>query len=228
MHEYIAQIRDDMLLFDSGTSEFSLLLSLYIIIIILASAGSLLVIIVIICSNHLRTTSNYYIVNLAVSDLLLVLIACPATITHVSSSHWPLSPIPSLCQLATFLPLLFSFASTFSICLIALDRYQLIVHTHNSHYKTVNAMSSMLGCWVLASLIAAPILPNTRLEIHKLSPKISSLLGIKERAYCMEDWGYQHGRLCYSLCVLSKSSENISNDFTLVWFYILSKFLFSS
>ena len=96
MHDYIAQIRDDMLLFDSRTSEFSILLSIYIIIIILAAAGSLLVIIVIICSNHLRTTSNYYIVNLAISDLLLVLIACPATITHVSSSHWPLSPIPAL------------------------------------------------------------------------------------------------------------------------------------
>ena len=65
MHDYIAQIRDDMLLFDSGTSEFSLLLSIYIIIIIIAAAGSLLVIIVTICSNHLRTTSNYYIVNLA-------------------------------------------------------------------------------------------------------------------------------------------------------------------
>ena len=65
MHDYIAQIRDDMLLFDSGTSEFSIILSIYIIIIILAAAGSLLVIIVIICSNHLRTTSNYYIVNLA-------------------------------------------------------------------------------------------------------------------------------------------------------------------
>ena len=66
---------------------FMVLLLIYILVIILASSGSILVITVVLRANHLRTHSNCYLVNLAISDLLLVLVACPATLAQVSSSH---------------------------------------------------------------------------------------------------------------------------------------------
>jgi hypothetical protein len=181
---------------------FIFLLLIYIIVICLASFGSLLVSSVVVRANHLRTHSNCYLVNLAISDLLLVLVACPATLSQVSSSYWPFPSLPILCKLATFLPLLFSFASTFSICLIALDRHQLIVHTQNPRHKTVITSICILSVWISAFSCAAPILPNTKLNIVPLSQNIYSLLGIKERAYCMENWGYKQGRLVYSLLVL--------------------------
>jgi hypothetical protein len=121
---------------------FISLLLVYIIVIGLASFGSLLVISVVVRVNNLRTHSNSYLVNLAISDLLLVLVACPSTLSQVSSSYWPFPSLPILCKLATFLPLLFSFASTFSICLIALDRHQLIVHTQNPRHKTAITRAS--------------------------------------------------------------------------------------
>ena len=40
---------------------------------------------------------------------------------------WPLPPLPLLCHLTRALPLIFSFSSTFTLCLIALDRHHLIV-----------------------------------------------------------------------------------------------------
>ena len=173
---------------------FILLVVVYIIVIILASVGSVLVITVVLRANHLRTHSNGYIINLAVSDLLRVLVACPVTLAQLCASYWPFPSLPILCKLATFLPLLFTFASTFSICLIALDRHQLIVHTSNPSHKTVITTICMLGVWIIAFLCAAPTLPNTQLTIVTLSKNIFHLLGIKERAYCMENWGYKQGR----------------------------------
>ena len=173
---------------------FLVLLFIYILVICLASLGSLIVIIVILRAKHLRTQGNCYIINLAVSDLLLVLVACPLTLAQVSFKYWPFPSIHALCQLATFLPLLFSFASAFSICLIAMDRHRLIVHTKNPRHKTTITSVSMFSVWIFAFICAAPILPNTKLTIVPLSPNIHLLLGIKERAYCMEDWGYQEGR----------------------------------
>ena len=173
---------------------FLILLPIYIIVICLASAGSILVILSFIRAINLRTHSNSYLVNLAVSDLLLVMVACPATLAQVSSSHWPLSSISLLCKLATFLPLLFSFASTFSICLIAMDRHQLIVQSRNPRYRNAISFVCIVLVWLLALICASPILPNTTLRIVPLSQNIYLLLGIKERAYCMEDWGYQDGR----------------------------------
>jgi hypothetical protein len=113
---------------------FLILLIIYILVICLASLGSLIVIIVVLRAKHLRTQGNCHVINLAISDLLLVLVACPLTLAQVSSRYWPFPSILALCPLATFLPLLFSFASAFSICLNALDRHRLIVY-HTSESK---------------------------------------------------------------------------------------------
>ena len=44
-----------------------------------------------------------------------------------SMPNWPLPPLPLLCHLTLASPLIFSFSSTFTLCLIALDRHHLIV-----------------------------------------------------------------------------------------------------
>ena len=59
--------------------QFSLLLTLYIIVILSSSCGSILVITAVLRSPNLRTHSNFFLVNLAVSDLLLVLVPPPSS-----------------------------------------------------------------------------------------------------------------------------------------------------
>ena len=174
--------------------QFSLLMTLYIIVILSSSSGSILVITAVLRSPNLRTHSNFFLVNLAVSDLLLVLVACPTTFLQISSTHWPLPLIPSLCKLSTFLPLFFSFASTFSICMISLDRHQLIVHTQHPGHRTAVLVTSIAAVWLAALLAAAPIIPNTALEVEDMDPRLLMLMGVKERAYCMEDWVMEKGR----------------------------------
>ena len=44
-----------------------------------------------------------------------------------SMPFWPWPHLPLLCHLTRALPLFFSFSSTFTLCLIALDRHHLIV-----------------------------------------------------------------------------------------------------
>ncbi|XP_023328563.1 neuropeptide F receptor [Eurytemora carolleeae] len=181
----------------------TLLLALYIPVILLAVLGSLLVMLSVIRSPSLRTCSNSYLVNLALSDLLLAALACPITLVQLTFKSWQLPLHPALCSLSSFLPLFFSFASTFTITVIALDRHQLIVHSSQPHYRARITGLTLAGVWVGALLCSAPILPNTRLDIHTLPPAVSEVLGISERAYCREDWGYPKGRLLYSIVILS-------------------------
>ena len=49
-------------------------------------------------TSILRTPGNLYLCNLAASDLLLVCLACPATLAQISASSWPLPPVPELCR----------------------------------------------------------------------------------------------------------------------------------
>ena len=59
-----------------------LLLLLYVPIILLASIGALLVMAAILGTPALRTLSNGFLLNLAISDLLSVILAC-TTIARV-------------------------------------------------------------------------------------------------------------------------------------------------
>ena len=45
--------------------------------------------------------------NLAVSDLCLVLVACPITLYKILVISWILPPSNTLCVISEFLPLLF-------------------------------------------------------------------------------------------------------------------------
>ena len=170
--------------------------------IFISLLGSSLVILSVLMTPQLRTAGNMYLLNLAVSDLLLVSLACPATLAQISASSWPLPSVEPLCQLAMFLPLLFSFTSTFSICLIALDRHHMILNTIRTSSSTIISLTCISLVWLCAALCATPIIPNTRLDIIKLRPDIIQTLGISERSYCMEDWGTEYGRLAYSITVL--------------------------
>ena len=60
-----------------------LLLFLYVPIILLACIGALLVITAILGTPKLRTLSNGFLLNLAISDLLFVIISCPVTLAQV-------------------------------------------------------------------------------------------------------------------------------------------------
>ena len=60
-----------------------LLLLLYVPIILLASIGPLLVITAILGTPALRNLSNGFLLNLATSDLLFVILSCPATLAQV-------------------------------------------------------------------------------------------------------------------------------------------------
>ena len=60
-----------------------LLLLLYVPVILLASIGPLLVIRAILGTPALRTVSNGFLINLATSDLLFVILACPTTLVQV-------------------------------------------------------------------------------------------------------------------------------------------------
>ena len=128
---------------------------------------------------------------------------------HFQLNHieWTLPRVDLLCRLTPFLPLLFSFTSTFTICLIALDRHNLIVNMSSSAGRRGATVGlAVVLAWLLAAAAAAPLLYLTRLkvregvgrvQVEELEEEMATLLGFTTRAYCVEEWGYSRGRLYY-------------------------------
>lgn len=71
--------------------------------------------------SKLRTVRNMFIMNLAISDLIMCIFCMPLTLVQLLLKNWMLGDF--MCRVVPFLQAVNVFASTMTITAIALDRY---------------------------------------------------------------------------------------------------------
>ncbi|EDV92679.1 GH18896 [Drosophila grimshawi] len=94
-------------------------------IIIAAIAGNLLVIISVMRVRKLRVITNYFVVSLAMADIMVAIMAMTFNFSVQVTGRWNFSPF--LCDLWNSLDVYFSTASILHLCCISVDRYYAIV-----------------------------------------------------------------------------------------------------
>ncbi|XP_053284999.1 alpha-1A adrenergic receptor [Pleuronectes platessa] len=122
--------------------------------IVFAIAGNILVILAVVCNRHLRTPTNYFIINLAIADLLLGTTVLPVSATLEILDYWVFGRI--FCDIWAAVDVLCCTASIMSLCVISIDRY--IGVSHPLQYPGIvtekRALLAMLGVWVLSVVIS--------------------------------------------------------------------------
>lgn len=73
-----------------GDTSFGYLLTAYISLIILGATGNGLVCLVVARKPSMRTARNVFIINLAISDLILCLFTMPFSLVEIALKYWPL------------------------------------------------------------------------------------------------------------------------------------------
>ena len=125
--------------------------------------GNIFVIIIVYKRRDLRKTINYFIVNMAVSDLLLSLVVIPDQINQMvtDSFHWLVSGVLGLilCKLYIFTTSVSLLVSVQSLVWIAIDRFVAVVFPIklgliSSRIRTIAIVST----WVLAGVFYFPLL----------------------------------------------------------------------
>ncbi|XP_076007333.1 5-hydroxytryptamine receptor 2B isoform X1 [Genypterus blacodes] len=131
---------------------------LIVMVIIPTIGGNILVILAVSLERKLQNATNYFLMSLAVADLLVGLLVMPiALITILYDSGWPLPE--SLCPIWLFLDVLFSTASIMHLCAISLDRYIAIKKPiqHSQYKSRAKAMAKIALVWLISICIAVPI-----------------------------------------------------------------------
>ncbi|XP_055718210.1 5-hydroxytryptamine receptor 2B-like [Salvelinus fontinalis] len=131
---------------------------LIIMVIIPTIGGNILVILAVSLERKLQNATNYFLMSLAVADLLVGLLVMPiALITVLYNSGWPLPEF--LCPIWLFLDVLFSTASIMHLCAISLDRYIAIKKPiqHSQYKSRSKAMAKIAVVWLISIGIAIPI-----------------------------------------------------------------------
>ncbi|XP_041913073.1 histamine H3 receptor [Alosa sapidissima] len=130
---------------------------LMVTLIVIVVGGNALVILAFIVDKSLRNQSNYFFLNLAISDFLVGVFCIPIYIPYILTGHWMLGR--GLCKLWLVVDYLLCTASVFNIVLISYDRFLSVtraVRYRAQQGMTNQAVGKMLMVWVLAFLLYGP------------------------------------------------------------------------
>ena len=127
----------------------------YAIIMLFSLLGNSAVIVIILKNKRMRTTTNYLIVNMAASDLLISAFAVPRELTEIYSGHrrWLVDGIPGLilCKLVYIFQDISTAVSIQSLVVMAIDRYHGVVFPFRPPIATSKVCKIMIpGIWTVA------------------------------------------------------------------------------
>lgn len=128
--------------------------SLMLFIMIAAIFGNLLVIISVMRNRKLRIITNYFVVSLAMADIMVAIMAMTFNFSVQVTRRWNFSTF--LCDLWNSLDVYFSTASILHLCCISVDRYYAIVKPLKypiSMTKRVVAIM-ILNTWISPALLS--------------------------------------------------------------------------
>ncbi|XP_014217365.1 RYamide receptor, partial [Copidosoma floridanum] len=182
------------ILADSMFSSFGFqlfLLIMYVAVFIVALVGNSLVCYVVFRNPHMKSVTNYFIVNLAVGDILIDLFCVPTSlISTIILQYWPFGW--HLCPTVNYLQAIAVLVSAHTLIPISIDRYIGIMWPLRPRMNKNQAKLSIFIVWMLALIIAFPILYNS----HMVQPE---LIHEKCDVYvCTEVWPSEDQRVYYT------------------------------
>ena len=115
--------------------------------------GNVLVCISVYRNTRLRTTTNIYIIALAVTDLLSAIFVMPFVTGVLITGGWPFGK--TICQMHAFFSLFVVYLSPVTMGLTALNRYVKICQPHQQYRRLFSNKSSCIllaSTWTLIAL----------------------------------------------------------------------------
>ncbi|KFV71727.1 5-hydroxytryptamine receptor 2A [Dryobates pubescens] len=131
---------------------------LTVIVIVLTIAGNILVIMAVSLEKKLQNATNYFLMSLAIADMLLGFLVMPVSMLTILYGYtWPLPT--KLCAIWIYLDVLFSTASIMHLCAISLDRYIAIRNPiHHSRFNSrTKAFAKIIAVWTISVGISMPV-----------------------------------------------------------------------
>jgi allatostatin receptor len=120
--------------------------------------------------HKMQTLTNLLLLNLAVADLLFVLICPPFTAYEFAMLSWPFAGLLGkvLCKMMHYLLNVTAYVTIYTLVLIAALRYMTIVHSVATvRYRTKCVLGSLIiALWVVMMAANSPILWSYEVHIN--------------------------------------------------------------
>ncbi|KFV59525.1 Neuropeptide FF receptor 2, partial [Gavia stellata] len=159
----------------------------YLLIFLLCMVGNGVVCFIILRSKRMRTVTNLFILNLAISDLLVGIFCMPTTLLDNIIAGWPFGSL--VCKMSGMVQGISVSASVFTLVAIAVDRFRCIVYPFKQKLTIPSAVATIAVIWILAIAIMCPSAVMLRVQEEK---HFRVILGYGNETrpvyWCREDW----------------------------------------
>ncbi|XP_035524068.1 neuropeptide FF receptor 2-like [Morone saxatilis] len=169
----------------------------YLLIFLVCMVGNGVVCFIVLRSKNMRTVTNLFILNLAISDLLVGIFCMPTTLVDNIITGWPFGSV--VCKLSGMVQGISVSASVFTLVAIAVDRFRCIVYPFKQKLTIATSKLIIVIIWVLAVSIMCP--SGVMLQVTK-EQRVRIVLGHNNNTrpfyWCRENWPNQEMRKIYT------------------------------
>lgn len=128
--------------------------SAYAIIFAVSVVGNGFVCYLVLSSPRMRTVTNYFIMNLAVGELLITVLCVPFSVVMYLEQYWPFGG--TLCIIMSYSQCLSVFVSAYTLVAISIDKYMIIMWPLKPRISKSFTGSVIALVWFIAAITVLP------------------------------------------------------------------------
>lgn len=149
--------------------------------------GNVLVCYVVFRNKAMQTVTNLFITNLALSDILLCILAVPFTPSYTFLRKWIFGTW--LCHMVAYAQGCSVYISTLTLTAIAIDRFFVIIYPFQQRMRLLACIVIIIIIWMVSLLLTLPY--GLYMQVANLNFTGTYQL------YCEEDWPSEGYRKVY-------------------------------
>ncbi|OQV24427.1 putative G-protein coupled receptor 83 [Hypsibius exemplaris] len=136
------------------STTMAVLLSAYTLIILSSLPGNFLVLFVILKMRRMHTVTNIFILNVAISDILITSLNIPFNLVRVLMDAWPFGSL--MCHVIPFIQVVGVYSSSWTMVCIAVDRLIVTVYPLRPRMRIKTGIILVCLVWTFSILAAIP------------------------------------------------------------------------
>lgn len=161
---------------------------MYVLLFFIGVSGNSLVVYVVLRNKAMQSITNVFIANLAISDIMMCLLAVPFTPLSYFMNSWIFGEV--LCHIVPMTLGICVYVSTLTSTAIAVDRYFVIVYPFKPRMKTCVCLLMIVAIWIISVSISLP------LGIYQ------NIVQEDNRKSCKEKWPKEQARQFFTVTSL--------------------------
>ncbi|NP_001127740.1 neuropeptide receptor A5 isoform X1 [Bombyx mori] len=157
------------------------LIATHAIVFVIGLIGNALVCIAVYRNHSMRTVTNYFIVNLAVADFMVILICLPPTVLWDVTETWFFGT--AMCRIVLYFQSVSVTVSVLTLTFISVDRWYAICFPLKFKSTTGRAKTAILIIWLLSLLFNIP-----EFVVLQVQTKMQLRFNVQYFMQCASTW----------------------------------------